>query len=140
MLNKTFTENSHEKSMINQEMNTSTEESLPTFEFEDVKIFGEFSENEVPFLNQICWQWMHINIYYFQVRIDTSMFYFVSNGAKTLEYYQICIIESAARLHSSTRIFVIFLTKDIDDILQSKLMTFLVGFDNIYFRYVLPTE
>ena len=62
MLNKTFTENSHEKSMINQEMNTSTEESLPTFEFEDVKIFGEFNGNEVPFLNKICWQWMHLNI------------------------------------------------------------------------------
>ena len=47
MLNTTISESSNEKSMIKQEMNTSTEESLPTFEFEDVKIFGEFSENEV---------------------------------------------------------------------------------------------
>ena len=46
MLNTTISENSNEKSMIKQEMNTSTEEK-PTFEFEDVKIFGEFSENEV---------------------------------------------------------------------------------------------
>ena len=47
MLNTTISENSNEKSMIKQEMNTSTEENLPTFEFENVKIFGEFSENEV---------------------------------------------------------------------------------------------
>ena len=47
MLNTTISESSNEKSMIKQEMNTSTEENLPTFEFEDVKIFGEFSENEV---------------------------------------------------------------------------------------------
>ena len=47
MLNTTISESSNEKSMIKQEMNTSTEENLPTFEFENVKIFGEFSENEV---------------------------------------------------------------------------------------------
>ena len=47
MLNTTISESSNEKSMIKQEMNSSTEESLLTFEFEDIKIFGEFSENEV---------------------------------------------------------------------------------------------
>ena len=41
MLNTTISENSNEKSMIKQEMNSSIEESLLTFEFEDIKIFGE---------------------------------------------------------------------------------------------------
>ena len=47
VLNTTVTETSNEKYTIKQEIISSTEESLPTFEFEDIKIFGEFSENEV---------------------------------------------------------------------------------------------
>ena len=68
------------------------------------------------------------------------MFYFVSNGAPELESYQACILESTANLHPGTRIFVIFITAEVGDILHDKLMSALLTFPNIFFRYIKPVK
>ena len=60
------------------------------------------------------------------MKIDGSMFYFVSNGAPELESYQACILESTANLHPGTRIFVIFITAEVGDILHDKLTCFYI--------------
>ena len=74
------------------------------------------------------------------MKIDASMFYFVANGATTIENYQACILESTAQLHPNTRIFLIFITSHIDDILQDKLLSVLLSFKNIYIRYIQPVK
>ena len=68
------------------------------------------------------------------------MFYFVSNGAPELESYQACILESTATLHPGSRIFVIFITSEVGDILRDKLMAALLTFPNIFFRYIKPVK
>ena len=83
---------------------------------EEIKIFGEFNENEV--------------------KMGNSLYYFVSNGAKTLEAYQSCIVESTALLHPGSRIFVIFIVPDLKNILQDKLLSAILSFPNIFIRYI----
>lgn len=83
---------------------------------EEIKIFAEFNENEV--------------------KIGNSLYYFVSTGAKTLEAYQSCIVESTSLLHPGSRIFLIFITPDLKNILQDKLLSALLSFPNIYIRYI----
>ena len=53
---------------------------------------------------------------------------------------QACILESTAQLHPNTRIFLIFITSHIDDILQDKLLSVLLSFKNIYIRYIQPVK
>ncbi len=38
---------------------------------------------------------------FFQVRMNRDIFFFVSNGARTLTLREACTVESAARLHPS---------------------------------------
>ena len=112
------------KPIVKEEtIETQTVESLEDFIFnfedkveEEIKIFAEFNENEV--------------------KIGNSLYYFVSTGAKTLEAFQSCIVESTALLHPGSRIFLIFITPDLKNILQDKLLSALLSFPNIYIRYI----
>ena len=112
------------KPIVKEEtIETQTVESLEDFIFnfedkveEEIKIFAEFNENEV--------------------KIGNSLYYFVPTGAKTLEAYQSCIVESTALLHPGSRIFLIFITPDLKNILQDKLLSALLSFPNIYIRYI----
>ena len=87
---------------------------------EEIKIFGEFNENEV--------------------KIGNSLYYFVPTGAQTLESYQSCIVESTSILHPGSRIFLIFITSDLKNILQDKLLSALLSYPNIYIRYKVLTQ
>ena len=112
------------KPIVKEEtIETQTVESLEDFIFnfedkveEEIKIFAEFNENEV--------------------KIGNSLYYFVPTGAKTLEAFQSCIVESTALLHPGSRIFLIFITPDLKNILQDKLLSALLSFPNIYIRYI----
>ncbi len=51
-----------------------------------------------------------------------------------------CIVESTARLHPSRRIFVLFLTDKVEDILQVKTLSALLSFPNVYLRFIKPKQ
>ena len=64
------------------------------------------------------------------------MFFLVTSGQDDLSCKEACLIESAARLHSYRRIFVLFITPNVIDVLKSFTMSILVSFDNIYLRHI----
>ena len=68
------------------------------------------------------------------------MFFFVTTGQDDLNCREACLVESAARLHSYKRVFVLFITPNVIDVLKSFTMSILVSFDNIYLRPIDVTK
>ena len=68
------------------------------------------------------------------------MFFFVTTGQDDLSCKEACLVESAARLHSYKRIFVLFITPNVVDVLKSFTMSILVSFENIYLRHIVATK
>ena len=64
------------------------------------------------------------------------MFFFVTTGQDDLSCKEACLVESAARLHPYRRVFVLFITANITDVLKSFTMSILVSFNNIYLRHI----
>jgi len=49
-------------------------------------------------------------------------------------------VESAARLHPGRHVFVLFITPNVTDVLQSDELNTLINFGNIKLRYINPIE
>lgn len=72
----------------------------------------------------------------FQVRLNREMFFFVSDGLKDLQLHDACIVEAAARLHPTRRVFVLFITPDVTDVFKSKSLSALLSYENIFLRHI----
>jgi len=55
---------------------------------------------------------------------------------KDLHLNEACMIEAAARGHPTRRIFVLFITPEVNDVFKSKSMSALLSYENIFLRYI----
>ncbi|TRY70399.1 hypothetical protein TCAL_02410 [Tigriopus californicus] len=83
---------------------------------DEVKIFDELDPNEV--------------------MLNGDMFFFVSSGAQDLNSREACTVEAAAQLHPGRHIFVLFITPNITNIIQSHTLSVLLSYNNVIFRYI----
>jgi hypothetical protein len=70
------------------------------------------------------------------VALDNDLFFFVGSGAVDLEPRQACPVEAAARLHPGKKVFLVFITANVTDILTSSTLSYLLSFENINMRYI----
>ncbi len=87
-----------------------------TFETQDAPVFGELDANEVTLNNDI--------------------FFFVANGAVDLTAREACTVEAAARQHKGKHVFIVFITADVTNIIESASLSYLLSYTNVYFRYI----
>ena len=75
-----------------------------------------------------------------EIRIDNDVFFFVSNGAKDLSPLEACSVESAALHNVGKKVFVLFITEHVADILDSDTMSYLLSYTNVYFRWIRASK
>ena len=71
-----------------------------------------------------------------QINLDHDMFFFVTSGAHDLRPREACLVESASLLHPGKKVFVLFITANVTDVLESPTLSYLIGYTNIHLRYI----